>query len=112
MIHMARPAHPGRFIRTEILEPLGLSVTRAAAILGVLLGGFAALRRGRPDDGIVSAIGLALNSMPNFWVALILIIVFGVWLGWFPLSGMSSLRVPDHPVGRALDRVGRWDHLV
>jgi antitoxin HigA-1 len=30
-----RPAHPGQFIRMEIVEPLGLSVTRAAEVLGV-----------------------------------------------------------------------------
>jgi peptide/nickel transport system permease protein len=80
-----------------------------SALFGVLLGGFAAMRRGRPEDGIVSSIGLALNSMPNFWVALILILVFVVGLGWFPLSGISSLRPPDDPFGRAVDTA--W-HLV
>ncbi len=50
MIRMARPAHPGQFIRMEIIEPLGLSVTKAAAVLGVtrpalstLLNGHASL---------------------------------------------------------------------
>jgi peptide/nickel transport system permease protein len=80
-----------------------------ATLLGVLLGGFAAMRHGRPADGIVSAVGLALNSMPNFWVALILIVIFGVWLGWFPISGLSSIRPPADPLGRALDTA--W-HLV
>jgi len=80
-----------------------------SALLGILLGGFAAMRRGRPEDGIVSSIGLALNSMPNFWLALILIVIFVVGLGWFPLSGMSSLRAPSDPLGRVLDTA--W-HLV
>jgi len=35
MVRMARPAHPGRFIRMEVIEPLGLSVTGGAKILGV-----------------------------------------------------------------------------
>ena len=35
MIRMARPAHPGQFIRMEVIEPLGLSVTKAAEVLGV-----------------------------------------------------------------------------
>jgi len=60
---------------------MGAAIIVAAA-LGIVLGGFAAMRRGRPEDGIVSSIGLALNSMPNFWVALILIIIFGVGLGY------------------------------
>jgi hypothetical protein len=34
MIRMARPAHPGQFIRMEAIEPLDLSVIRAAEILG------------------------------------------------------------------------------
>ena len=32
---LRRPAHPGAFVRGEILEPLGLSVTDAAGVLGV-----------------------------------------------------------------------------
>ncbi len=50
MIRMARPAHPGQFIRMEVIEPLDLSVTKAAEVLGVtrpalstLLNGHAAL---------------------------------------------------------------------
>ncbi len=35
MKRIARPAHPGRFIKMEIIEPLGLSVTKAAEVLGV-----------------------------------------------------------------------------
>ena len=34
MMRMARPAHPGQFIRMEVIEPLGLSVTQAAKVLG------------------------------------------------------------------------------
>jgi addiction module HigA family antidote len=34
-IRMKSPAHPGGFVRTEIIDPLGLSVTGAAQALGV-----------------------------------------------------------------------------
>ena len=34
-LHMKNPAHPGRFVRTVIIEPLGLSVTEAAKALGI-----------------------------------------------------------------------------
>ena len=47
MIRMARPAHPGRFIRMEIIEPLNLSVTRAAEIIGVTRPALSALLNGR-----------------------------------------------------------------
>jgi len=43
MIRMLRPSHPGQFIRMEIIEPLGLTVTRAAEILGVTRPALSAL---------------------------------------------------------------------
>lgn len=47
MIRMARPSHPGPFIRMEIIEPLGLSVTKAAAVLGVTRPALSALLNAR-----------------------------------------------------------------
>jgi addiction module HigA family antidote len=47
MIHMARPAHPGRFIKMEVIEPLGLSVTEAAKLLSVTRPALSALLNGR-----------------------------------------------------------------
>ncbi|MBI4388958.1 MAG: HigA family addiction module antidote protein [Nitrospinae bacterium] len=47
MIRMARPAHPGQFIRMEVIEPLGLSVTKAAEILGVTRPALSAILNGR-----------------------------------------------------------------
>lgn len=43
MIRMAAPAHPGQFIRMEVIEPLGLSVTEAAKALGVTRPALSAL---------------------------------------------------------------------
>jgi len=47
MVRMARPAHPGQFIRMEVIEPLGLSVTEGAKILGVTRPALSALLNGR-----------------------------------------------------------------
>ena len=47
MIRIARPAHPGQFIRMDILEPLGLNVTGAARVLGVTRAALSALLNGR-----------------------------------------------------------------
>ena len=46
---MLKPPHPGEFIRTEILEPLGLSVTRAAEVLGVSRAALSGLLNGKAD---------------------------------------------------------------
>lgn len=43
MIRMAQPAHPGQFIRMEVIEPLALSVTDAAKVLGVTRPALSAL---------------------------------------------------------------------
>ena len=42
-MRMARPAHPGGFVKAEIVEPLGLSVTDAAKVLGVTRPALSAL---------------------------------------------------------------------
>ena len=46
MIRMARPARPGQFIRMKVIEPLGLSVTKAAEVLGVTRPALSALLNG------------------------------------------------------------------
>ncbi len=46
-MRMARPAHPGQFIRMEVIEPLGLSVTQAAKVLGVSRPALSALLNAR-----------------------------------------------------------------
>lgn len=47
MFRMKAPSHPGPFLKTEIIEPLGLSVTAAAGVLGVTRPALSALLNGR-----------------------------------------------------------------
>ena len=46
---MLKPPHPGEFIRTEIIEPLGLSVTGASEVLGVSRPALSSLLNGKAD---------------------------------------------------------------
>ena len=48
-MHMLNPPHPGAFIRTEVIEPLGLTVSGAATALGVSRPALSALLNGRAD---------------------------------------------------------------
>ena len=48
-MRMMNPPHPGDFIRTEIIEPLGLSVTAAARVLGVSRPTLSTLLNGKSD---------------------------------------------------------------
>jgi antitoxin HigA-1 len=48
-IRLKSPSHPGDFIKTEILDPLGLSVTHAAKVLGVTRAALSALLNTRAN---------------------------------------------------------------
>jgi antitoxin HigA-1 len=48
-MRMLNPPHPGDFIKTEIIEPLGLSITAAAAVLGVSRPTLSSLVNGKAD---------------------------------------------------------------
>jgi peptide/nickel transport system permease protein len=54
--------------------------------LGIFGGVIAALYRGRPADRIISVVGLSATIVPEFVSGIVLILVFGVWLRWFPIS--------------------------
>ena len=64
---------------------VGLS-TVVAALVGVVLGAIAGWRRGSWIDSVIPATTV-LQSVPYFWLALILVYVFALLLGVFPLSG-------------------------
>lgn len=59
-------------------------------LIGVPLGIYAALKAGRWQDIIVTVVSVRLSAMPAFWLGPILMLVFAVWLGWLPVSGMSE----------------------
>ena len=59
------------------------------------LGVLAAMRPGSPLDSFVTALALAGQSVPTFWLGILLILVFGVELRWLPISGSGT---PAHLV--------------
>jgi cationic peptide transport system permease protein len=59
--------------------------------IGLPLGFLAALRHHKLTDYSLLSVSLLGYSIPVFWLALIMILVFSLQLGWFPLSGRISL---------------------
>ena len=69
------PSHPGNFVRTEVIEQLGLSVTRAAQILGVRRATLSALLNGNAS---LSA-EMALRIEKGFGVSMDMLLRMQAW---------------------------------
>ena len=75
-------------IATRAVNSLALMATAwvVSGVLGFGLGILAGANRGRPIDRIVKGYCFLLASVPTFWLGLVFLIVFSVWLGWFPFG--------------------------
>jgi len=62
-----------------------------SVVLSVSLGVLAALRPGSARDSVIGFLAFAGISVPVFWLALVLILVFAVWLHWLPASGITTV---------------------
>lgn len=76
----------------------------ASGVLGFALGIAAAVKRGSWADKLVKAYCFVLASVPTFWLGLIVLMVFAVGLGWFPI-GFSI------PIGKTAADVTVLDSL-
>ncbi|MEM9240592.1 MAG: ABC transporter permease [Pseudomonadota bacterium] len=65
-----------------------------STLLGVTLGILAARKRGESADVSIISIVLFVGSLPPFWLAMMLIILFSTTLGWLPSFGAYKLGVP------------------
>ena len=61
-----------------------------SAVFGVLLGIAAAWRRRTRTDYSVTAFSVGTYSMPDFWLGMVLLTLFAVVLGWFPVGGLQD----------------------
>jgi peptide/nickel transport system permease protein len=74
---------------TLVLIAAGLTV---ALLIGVPLGLVAALRRNSWVDATSMSAAVVGVSVPQYWLGLVLILIFAVWLRWLPATGSSSLE--------------------
>lgn len=100
------------FVGTAFLKSLKLVVVVFAIVvpLGIGAGVFAALNAGRAIDRIVSVASLSLTVIPEFVSAIVLILVFAVFLRWLPLSaawpeGAGPLTQLEHLILPAMPLV-------
>lgn len=75
-----------------------------SGVIGFLLGCVMGMHRDRWQDKLLKKICYILSSVPMFWLGLLFLLVFSVWLGWFPV-GFSG------PVGMRSSEVTVWQRL-
>ena len=83
---------------------LGVASLLICFILGVFLGAVSAIKQNTIVDYAGMVIALLGVSVPTFWLGLMLMLVFSVNLGWFPISGygdLKSLVLPAFTLGLA-----------
>jgi peptide/nickel transport system permease protein len=76
---------------------LAVAAMVIAVVTGVVFGTLAAVRRHSLLDYVSSTVVLLGVSLPTFWLGLILIIIFGLWLRWLPISGRVDPRLGADP---------------
>jgi len=91
---------------TFLLVGLGLVL---ATIIGVALGALAAWRRGSAVDLGTLGVAMLFESVPSFWLGMVLIAVFAAGLGWLPIFGAGTAGVSLHGWANLVDRAR---HLV
>jgi peptide/nickel transport system permease protein len=76
------------FVSTALVNSLKLGAVAFVLVvpLSILGGVYAALHVGRSVDRIISVAGLSATVVPEFVSGIVLILIFGVWLGWLPIS--------------------------
>lgn len=97
-----------RLPRTALLAGTSLLLAFAA---GIALATLQARRAGARADAAIGAVTMLFHSTPSFWLGMILLLAGAQWLGWLPVSGMTTPVEHDTmgAMGRMLDVVR---HLV
>lgn len=75
--------------------PVTIQLTVLAMVLSILIGVpagiLAAREQNRPVDMVLRALSTLGMAMPNFWLGILLMLVFSLWLGWLPTSGLVPI---------------------
>ena len=101
IIDMLKTRYPATLKLALLSLLIGLSI-------GVPLGIWAALKAGHWQDMMVTIISVRFSAMPAFWLGPILMLLFAVWLGWLPVSGMdsrASIILPAITLGLGLSAI-------
>ena len=97
-------------VKTVILERFKYSIVLMlvawvfSGVLGFIIGILAGVYKGSIFDKIIKIFCLALQSAPTFWIGLLVLSLFAVKLGWFPI-GLAA------PMGKLSSDITIWDRI-
>jgi peptide/nickel transport system permease protein len=89
-IFLQRPVTQALWERAEPTALLSLMAVAIATLIGVPCGIVSAVYRGRAADQAFTGFAMLGASVPSFWFGLVLMQIFAVSLGWFPVSGYGE----------------------
>lgn len=107
-IHTKQPIADMLQARYPATVKLALLSLLIGLLIGVPLGIYAALNAGQWQDFVVTIVSVRLTAMPAFWLGPLLMLLFAVWLGWLPVSGMdspSTIVLPALTLGLGLSAI-------
>ncbi len=94
--------------RRPVLEVIGERFANSLALMlcawlfsgliGFALGCVMGMSRDRLADRVIKKTCYILSSVPTFWLGLLLLLVFAVWLGWFPLGFSTPIGMRNEDV--------------
>lgn len=87
---------------------LMLSAWLLSGVVGFVMGVVAAMKKGTWIDRIIKWYCFTLASTPTFWMGLLVLMVFAVWLGWFPIG----MGVPAGVLAEDVTLMDRIQHLI
>lgn len=61
-----------------------------SSVLGIVLGVISAVKQYSALDNILTTLAMLLSAVPGFWLGLMLMLIFALYLGWLPSSGISD----------------------
>jgi peptide/nickel transport system permease protein len=70
---------------------LGFTSLLISVVVGIPAGIYAALHRGKLPDHLIRVTTVLVNTVPEWWIGLLLLIILGGYLGLVPLGGMESI---------------------
>jgi peptide/nickel transport system permease protein len=91
-----RPVVSLLLARMPVTLSLAIPALFVVLVLGISVGALAAIRGG-VIGRVVEVVSILVRGLPNFWIAMIAVLIFGVNLMWVPVSGYVPLA--DSPVG-------------